>query len=219
MLFRSKDGDGKVAYYLDAKGNRVDRARLAAEGEVKEVLDDEGKFSHYEDAEGNRVARSYDDPEGIFYQVDENGDFKLEEEYYQVDNNGEFLYDFKVNDVSVGKFNKDTALETVMVAMNSNAEAGVNVSYSKITNQFQFTAKETGAAGQIKFDGLAKDLFGDVQATGADFKQGQDAIVSMSVNGQVFDGASRSGNTFEIDGLTVTPNASFSVTEIGRAHV
>lgn len=205
-----KDGDGKVAYYLDAKGNRVDRARLAAEGEVKEVLDDEGKFSHYEDAEGNRVARSYDDPEGIFYQVDENGDFKLEEEYYQVDNNGEFLYDFKVNDVSVGKFNKDTALETVMVAMNSNAEAGVNVSYSKITNQFQFTAKETGAAGQIKFDGLAKDLFGDVDPTDKkSYTAGEDAIVSMEVNGQLFDGVSRSGNTFEIDGLTVTLNEAF----------
>ncbi len=204
-----KDGDGNFSHYVDVRGNRVDRARLTAVGDVTAVEGDDGEISHYVDSEGNRVARNYDDPDGIFYQVDENGDFKLEDEYYQVDNNGEFLYDFKVNDVSVGKFNKDTALETVMVAMNSNAEAGVNVSYSKITNQFQFTAKETGAAGQIKFDGLAKDLFGDVQAAGADFTDGQDAIISMSVNGQVFDGVSRSGNTFEIDGLTVTLNDTF----------
>lgn len=168
--------------------------RIAAEGAVREIKDSKGNFSHYVDAKGNRVSRTYDDPEGS---------------YFQVDSNGEFLYDFKVNDVSVGKFNKDTALESVMVAMNSNAEAGVNVSYSKITNEFQFTAKETGAAGQIKFDGLAKDLFGDSQAEGADFKAGQDAILSMSVNGKPFDGISRSGNTFEIDGLTVTLNDTF----------
>lgn len=205
-----KDGKGNVTHYVDAKGNRVDRARIAAEGEVTEVKDDEGNLLHYVDSKGNRVARDYDDPEGIFYQVDENGDYKLEDEYYQVDNNGEFLYDFKVNDVSVGKFNKDTALETVMVAMNSNAEAGVNVSYSKITNQFQFTAKETGAAGQIKFDGLAKDLFGEVDTTDEkSYTAGQDAILSMQVNGQNFDGVSRSGNTFEIDGLTVTLNDTF----------
>lgn len=166
--------------------------RIAAEGAVREVKDSKGNFSHYVDAKGNRVKRNYDD-----------------DSYFQVDSNGEFLYDFKVNDVSVGKFNKDTALESVMVAMNSNAEAGVNVSYSKITNEFQFTAKETGAAGQIRFDGLAKDLFGDAQAEGADFKAGQDAILSMSVNGKNFDGVSRSGNTFEIDGLTVTLNDTF----------
>ena len=50
----------------------------------------------------------------------------------------------KINGVEIGTYTKDTALETVINGINSNTEAGVNVSYSKLTNQFVFTAKETG---------------------------------------------------------------------------
>lgn len=48
----------------------------------------------------------------------------------------------------------------MMNSINSNSEAGVKVSYSKLTNEFKFTATETGANSKIEFGGLAKDLFG-----------------------------------------------------------
>ena len=57
--------------------------------------------------------------------------------------NGQGTYDLVINDITVGSYSKDTALETVMNDINSNADAGVTVSYSQLTNQFVFTAKET----------------------------------------------------------------------------
>ena len=80
--------------------------------------------------------------------------------WYRVDDKGEYLREFKINGKLVGAFNKDTALETVLTSINGNADAGVTVNYSKTTNQFQFTTRETGASSQIKMgDGLAKTLF------------------------------------------------------------
>ena len=80
------------------------------------------------------------------------------ETYYRVDSDGKFRYDFKINGASIS-VNEDTTLESLMNSINSNAEAGVKVSYSKLTNEFKFTANETGANSRIEFEGLAKDLF------------------------------------------------------------
>ena len=46
-----------------------------------------------------------------------------------------------------------------MNSINSNASAGMKVSYSKLTNEFKFTATETGANSKIEFGGLGKALF------------------------------------------------------------
>ena len=175
--------------------------RVAAEGAVKEVKNEGGDY--YTDAKGNRV------------KTEDGG-----KTYYRVDDKGEFLREFKINGKLVGAFNKDTALETVLTSINSNADAGVKVSYSKTTNQFQFTARETGASSQIKMgDGLAKTLFGDTEdvdkdtgvnkVTGASYTAGKDAIFSMKVNGQPLDGISRSSNTFDVDGMSVSLKGTF----------
>ncbi|NCE65522.1 flagellar hook protein [Pseudoflavonifractor sp. 524-17] len=162
---------------------------IEAEGEVREVKTEDETY--YVDSKGNRVAKSYDG---------ENG------KYYQVDKDGNYLHDFTVNGVSVGKFSKETALESVMTAINSSADAGVKVSYSKTTNEFQFTASENGAAGKIEFgDGLAAKLF-----SGGDLTEGQDAILSMEVNGKKFENISRSGNSFEVDGMTINLKGTFN---------
>ena len=44
--------------------------------------------------------------------------------------------------------------ESVVTAINSS-EAGVKASYSKVTNEFLFTANEMGTAGKIEF-GMAQ---------------------------------------------------------------
>ncbi|MCF0151373.1 MAG: flagellar filament capping protein FliD [Firmicutes bacterium] len=122
------------------------------------------------------------------------------------DENGEALYDFVINGVSVGQFSKNSTLESVITAVNSNADAGVTVRFSKITNQFTFTTKETGTAQHITMEdgGLSAAIFGQ-----ADARNGQDAIFSARVNGQLLDGVSRSSNSFEIDGLSLNLKGTF----------
>ena len=174
-----------------------DMDKLAAEGKVTAVKNGE-EISHYVDEKGNRVA------------ADEAGN------YFRVDDKGDFLYDFKINDVSVGNYSKNTALETVMLGVNNNSEAGVKVTYSKTTNQFQFEATDSGTAGKVEFgDGLAQVLFGNgtAKAEGKDAKgqstAGQDAIFSMTVNGKEYKDITRSSNSFDVDGLTMKLKGSF----------
>ena len=92
------------------------------------------------------------------YYVDEKGN-RVNKDGVRLNSDGEEMYKFTVNgaDISV---TKSTTLESLMNSINSSAEAGVKVSYSKLTNEFKFTATETGANGKIEFDGLAQDLFG-----------------------------------------------------------
>ena len=134
--------------------------------------------------------------------------YTLDSEGYRVNSDGERLYEFDltINGKEIGSFTQDTALETVLNSINSNAEAGVNVSYSTLTNQFVFTAKSTGAAEKIEMgDGLAKALFGDSSG----YDKGQDAIFTATINGsqQTF---TRSSNSVDLDGLKVTLEGVFN---------
>lgn len=167
--------------------------KVKAEGDVKPVNKKDGSgVDYYTDSKGNRV------------KSEDGG-----KTYYRVDDKGEFLREFKINGKLVGAFNKDTALETVLTSINGNADAGVTVNYSKTTNQFQFTAKESGASSRIDMgDGLANALFG-----GGKKDEGKDAIFSMMVNGQELDGISRSSNTFDVDGMSVSLKGTFTATE------
>lgn len=182
--------------------------KVKAEGDVKPVNKKDGSgVDYYTDSKGNRV------------KSEDGG-----KTYYRVDDKGEFLREFKINGKLVGAFNKDTALETVLTSINGNADAGVKVSYSKTTNQFQFTTRETGASSQIKMgDGLADALFGGTEEvdkdtgekkkTGVSYTPGQDAIFSMKVNGQPLNDISRSSNTFDVDGMSVSLKGTFTATE------
>lgn len=81
-----------------------------------------------------------------------------------VDDKGNKLYEFKINDVVIGNYSKDTKLSDIMSDINSNKEAGVKVSYSQTTKNFTFTAKETGADSEIKINGgLAEAMFGSTE--------------------------------------------------------
>lgn len=197
-------GDTTATSYLDTGktlgdllGDKWDESMSgmvpAAAGNVTAIKNAEGKITGYVDSEGNSVAEK-------------------DGKYYRVDDKGDFLYEFKLNGKTIGNYSKNTALETIMVDIN-NSEAGVSVTYSKTTNQFQFTATETGLAGKIEFDqGLAEKLFGtgeDNSAIGADATEGQDAILTMKVNDQVYNNVSRSSNTFDVDGLTINLKGAF----------
>lgn len=129
------------------------------------------------------------------------------------DANGKQLYSFKVNGKEIGQFNEDTSLSTVFNAMNSNSDSGVKVGYSKLTNELTFTAKDTGAASEIKFEGLSAKLFGapgtyDDNGQGT-YTAGQDAIFEASVNGTSLGEITRSSNEVEMDGMTINLKGTF----------
>ena len=123
----------------------------------------------------------------------------------------EKVYSFEVNGVEIGKYTEDTALATIMNNLNSNSKAGVSVSFSKNTNEFTFTSKNTGAAEKIEFGekgSLSEALFG-----GGQTRDGQDAIFSVSVNGGDEMELTRASNIAEFDGLTVTLKGTFGYKE------
>lgn len=184
LLGRTSDGAGL---------NGLTGGELArAIGDVTEIKDKDGKVTSRVDSEGNTV-----DEEG--FRLDKDGK-RFQE------------YELTVNGVSIGKYNKDTALETVLNDINSNTEAGVSVSFSKTTNQFVFTAKETGAGGRVEIGGeLGERLFGKVDVTDKDhYTAGQDAKFTATINGQKME-FSRSSNTFDLDGMSITLNGTFEV--------
>ena len=184
LLGRTSDGAGL---------NGLTGGELAkAIGDVTERKDKDGKVTSRVDSEGNTV-----DEQG--YRLDKDGK-RFQE------------YELTVNGVSIGKYNKDTALETVLNDINSNTEAGVSVSFSKTTNQFVFTAKETGAGGRVEIGGeLGERLFGKVDVTDKDhYTAGQDAKFTATINGQKME-FSRSSNTFDLDGMSITLNGTFEV--------
>ncbi len=123
-----------------------------------------------------------------------------------------------INGVAIGTYSKDTALETVLRDINANVEAGVSVSYSRMSNQFVFNSKETGAAAGIKTGGIGSDslgaaLFGTFQES--QLTAGKDAIVNLDVNGANLT-VTRSSNTFDVDGLSVSVNGTFNGTMTGE---
>jgi flagellar hook-associated protein 2 len=121
---------------------------------------------------------------------------------------GKALYSLTINGKQIGQFSEDTTLESVMSAINSNSDAGVTVSYSKTTNMFVFKANETGADGKIEFgNDLASTIFG-----GGTTNAGSDAVFQATVNGQTLE-LTRSSNSVDIDGLTVSLKNIFGTKE------
>lgn len=164
--------DGKLSFAPEGKGDT-----LSVGGSVVKALGFEDGDSNYINAtkklsdlagEGlfkkeNRLMGEFDEgakptlsKNGTYY-VDSKGN-RVDEEGYRLSNDDKYLYDFQINDAHIN-VTEDTTLESLMNSINSNAEAGVKVSYSKLTNEFKFTATETGANSKIEFDGMAKDLF------------------------------------------------------------
>ena len=144
------------------------------------------------------------DLNGSVYYVDEKGN-RVDKDGYRVTDGDKPIYDFQVNGAHI-EVTKDTTLESVMNSINANPDAGVKASYSKLTNEFKFTATATGANGKIEFGGLAKDMFASHDRTAED---------NFS---EIFGLGLAEGSTerfaFKLGDKDIT--ASF---EIGRAHV
>jgi len=142
-------------------------------------------------------------------------------------------YEFEINGKTL-TFTRDTAMESVMTAINSDSDIGLAANFSKTTNMLQLSTQETGASNQIEIhdtitgsDGsvktnLAALLFGAVNdtdgtaagiVTSGAYTEGTDAILSMSVNGVKMNDITRMDNNFSVDGLSVTLKGTFGYSE------
>lgn len=131
--------------------------------------------------------------------------------------NSDGKYDLVINGKLINSYSKDTELNTILNDINSNTEAGVNVSFSKVTGQFVFTAKDTGAGGRVEIkDGLGAAIFGAIDPSNTSssdytYDPGQDAEFSVSINGGEAMTLTRSSNSFDMDGMSITLSGTFNV--------
>ena len=185
----------KTLEELNINWNNLDA--IKGVGTAIEQKDDDGNITGYVDEKGNRV----------------------DQDCNLLDENGNKMYHLEINGVEIGTYTKDTELNTVINAINSNTEAGVNVSYSKTTGQFVFTAKDTGAGGQVEITGgLASELFGSVtrnsdtgklESSTGTYEEGVDAQLNVTINGENMN-LTRSSNSFDLDGMNVTLSGTFN---------
>ena len=160
------------------------------------ALKAEGKITY------NKTSNTWTDSKGNL--VDKDGN-RLGEDGKQL-----YGYTFEMNGEKL-TFTRDTAMESVLTAINSNTAMGVTATFSKITNSIQFTSRETGAASGITInaktedgaDNLAAKLFGTADA------RGEDAELSMEINGQTYQNVTRADNTFDVDGMSITLKGTF----------
>ena len=188
-----------------------------------EIVMGVGSATQKRDGKGNLVY----DAQGNPVYVDQEGNL-VNKDNQRLGQDGEVLrsYDVVINGVTIGSYHRDTELNTVINAINSNTEAGVNVSYSKTTGQFVFTAKDTGAGGRVEINetipvegGSAKQnlgavLFGAVDPStigdnDPNYTHGQDAEFIATINGQVME-LTRSSNSFDLDGMNITVSGTFN---------
>ena len=203
-------GSGKIA--VDLQGGKL--SYTVASGSTFSISSSSaGSILGMEDG---RLTSYLDTGKSLGSLLDENAWSNLT----PVEKDGD-LYALTINGVEVGRYTKDTALETVINGINSS-DAGVNVSYSQLTNQFVFTAKETGEGGRIQIDadGLAAELFGAVDPTAnqAGYTAGTDAVFRTTVNGASMT-LTRSTNTFDVDGMSVTLSGTFNSAWTGSTPI
>jgi flagellar hook-associated protein 2 len=131
------------------------------------------------------------------------------------DSNGNKIYTVTINGVDID-VTKDTTLSTLLTKIGSS-DANLSATYSKTTKMFSFTAKSTGSTGEVTMgNDLAKALFGDSSASGANYTKGQDASVTAVVNGQVVN-LTPTSNKVEIDGLTLNLKGTFDASNSADA--
>ncbi|MCL2696762.1 MAG: flagellar filament capping protein FliD [Oscillospiraceae bacterium] len=117
--------------------------------------------------------------------------------------NAQGNYTFSINGVDFS-FAGNTQIKDMMSAVNGNARANVEMTFSTLTNTFEIKSKEFGADAGLEFKDGAQGLLTALGFGAAEFTQGKN--MSLTIDGQHVEVAS---NTYEFNGveITVGPNA------------
>lgn len=122
-----------------------------------------------------------------------------------IDDSGNELYEFKINDVVVGNYSKDTKLSTIMNDINGNSELNMKLTYSQTTRQFTFTSKDTGSENKIELGkGLAQAMFGGSTSTNGNFAADYNVGLEDGKPKQVTFSTPKQTITFEVTDTTTT---------------
>ena len=106
-----------------------------------------------------KVSTNYLNANSTLGELTRNTDDK--DLWNQLTPNKDGKYDFVLNGVTIGSYDKDTKLSTILNDINANSDANVKATYSKTTREFVFTSKDTGSENGITLGkGLASALFG-----------------------------------------------------------
>ena len=111
-------------------------------------------------------------------------------------------FGFHINGVKF-EFQKQDTIATVINKINAS-DAGVNLSYSSITDKFTLTSNMTGSTSNITISDETGNFLSSVigPLTGENYTAGTDA--SVYINGTK---VTRSSNSFTIDGITYSLKA------------
>ncbi|PAB60119.1 flagellar filament capping protein FliD [Anaeromicrobium sediminis] len=95
------------------------------------------------------------------------------------------------------EFHKSTTLDKMMNEINTNSAAGVYFTYDEISDEFKFTATQTGAGNSINITESGSNFMASAKID--DYTSGEDAQVIL--DGETL---TRSDNTFSVSGITYT---------------
>ena len=168
--------------YFDKQGNEL--LKITKD----KVINEDGKL-YLKDAEGKKGELLLDlkgeeyDGEDFYVQADEDGTAPKR------------VVDFEINGEVVGSYGKDDKLSDLMFDINNNKNANVSVNFSKTSNSFVFTSKDTGKASRVDFgDGLASEMF----AANADLSQKTKDVLEMDeLKGKTFSLTTTTGKKVE----------------------
>lgn len=118
---------------------------------------------------------------------------------------GDTAFIFSINGKAFS-FDSDASLNRVISTINAS-DANVKIAYSKVSDTFTITSKETGSGSGVKL----QDTDGAFLATifsGGIVTAGKDAVVKLSMDGSTDPDSmitvTRSSNTFALEGITYT---------------
>lgn len=176
------------------KGGKIEVTNQGENGELKLNfnLKDEGSNlvvnTDVGDALGiGRTATSYLNTSktlGDLVDLKDEDALKDKDGNFVLDDKGNKQYKFELNGVTIGTYTKESKLSDVMNDINSNKEANVSVSYSKATNNFTFTSKETGLDSEVTMgEGLAESMFGSTKVADAGERKFTDSYLVAGMQG------------------------------------
>ena len=225
LSFTTKTGD-TLAVTSDANkalglGDNGATSYLNTETKLKDIFDTFG-YKRAEDVEDSEIAKDASElgKNGKKYLVGDDG--------YLVDKDGIKVPQTKKLTINGQdfEFGEDTTIGSLMNNINGNKDAGIKIAYSKLTNQFSISATETGEGNTLDIKGELAEIFGVdkdgmVKVTKKDgtdekvelaksqlYTAGTDAVFNVTVNGSDME-LTRSSNTVDFDGMSVTLNKTF----------
>lgn len=191
--------DGKLSFTVQKKGST-----LSVQSSVDEFMGFDGGMTSYLDTSKSLKALGTLEADGKLTLAGAT----LTGTDKGVDENGEKIYEYTMTiNGETMTFDQNATIDKIMNAINAS-DAGIQVSYSKLTNQFNLVSDETGKASKIETtDGdLGEALFGDL--SGQNTVYGDDAVFTATINDQTTT-YTRSSNTVDLDGLKVTLEGEF----------